>query len=99
MTTVIVLIFNSFIVLINLIIFWQLIRFRQYVRELNQNIVSMEEEFLLLLKQVPLDIFLTALEIQQYKYNYQQLRQKAKYIQRIIIISQYIYRIWKKQIA
>ena len=47
--------------------------------------------------KIPLEIFLVALEIQTYKNNYQKLKSNIQKINKIIIVSRYIYKIYQKK--
>ncbi|BAQ61901.1 hypothetical protein GM3708_2307 [Geminocystis sp. NIES-3708] len=47
----------------------------------------------LILKEIPLTILLTGLEIQKFRTNYINLKIRIKNIKKIIIITQFIYKI------
>ena len=96
MIVIIVVSCNIVICLINLIFLVGLVTIKNYLSNFNRDLIDLEKNLIISLKQIPLNIFLTTLEIQQYKNKYQAIRIQLKKIRQFIIISRYIYNLSKK---
>ena len=97
MFIIIVIICNIAIFLINLIFLFFLVKLRKYLFEFNNDLIDLEKKIIIYLKQIPLNILLTALEIQEYKHKYQAVQIQIKKLSKIIIISRYIYKLYQKK--
>lgn len=94
MSVVIVVSLNFIFTILNLIILWQLIKLKTYLTQFNQSLPSIEANLTLLLKQIPLILLLTALEMQKYKKDYRQWRSNLQKVSQIITVSKYVYKIY-----
>lgn len=93
MSVKIIVFFNLVIVIINIYLLWKLIKFKNYLSNCNKILSKINYNLPLILKEIPLIILLTGLEIQQFKNNYINLKTKIKNIQKVIIITKIIYQI------
>ncbi|WP_017292870.1 hypothetical protein [Geminocystis herdmanii] len=85
--------FNLSLCGLNLYLLWKLIQFKKYLFNLNQVLLQINYDLPLILKEIPLAILLTALEIKKFKSNYNLLKLKIKNTQKLIIIIKFIYRL------
>lgn len=83
---------------LNFYILWKLIQFRKYLSKLNENLIQINYNLELVLKEIPLNILLTALEIKQFKHNYILGKINLKKTQDLIIIIKLTYRIIKAKL-
>lgn len=92
MIVIIVVSCNIVICLINLLIVVVLVKLKKHLSNFNRDLIDLEKKVIVELKQIPLNILLTALEIQEYKNKYQQIQFQLKKVRQFIIISRYIYK-------
>lgn len=93
MSLIFILSFNICLFLVNIYLLWQLIRFKQYLKVVNHRLNYINQHLPLILKEIPLAIFTTALEIKKVREKYQHLRNNIKNIHKILTISRIIYKI------
>jgi hypothetical protein len=84
---------NLIIVFLNFYFLWKLIQFNNYLFNLNNLLSQINSNANLILKEIPLTILLTGLEIKKFRTDYINLKTKIKNTQKIIIITKFIYRI------
>jgi len=89
----IVIIFNLILCILNYYIFWNLIKLKIYLIKLNENLDKTNYNLPLIVKEIPLTIFLTALEIKNFKDDYKLWRSRLIMLEKIITIARFIYRI------
>lgn len=88
-----IILFNLMIVFLNCYLLWKLVQFNNYLSRLNHVLLKINQNSTLILKEIPLTILLTGLEIQKFRTNYINLKIRIKNIKKIIIITQFIYKI------
>lgn len=93
MSLQLIILFNISLCSLNLYLLWKLIQFKKYLFNLNQVLLQVNYDLPLILKEIPLAILLTALEIKKFKNNYSLLKLKIKNTQKLIIIIKFIYRL------
>lgn len=93
-----IVLFNLILCGLNLYILWKLIQFRKYLSSVNRDLVKINYSLELVLKEIPLTILLTALEIKQFRQNYSSWKLNLKKTQKLIIIIKLIYRITKPKL-
>lgn len=93
-----IMLFNLSLCSLNLYLLWKLIQFKKYLFNLNQVLVQVNSNLDLILKEIPLTILLTALEIKKFKQNYSLLKLKIKNTQKLIIIIKFIYQITQQKL-
>jgi hypothetical protein len=76
-----------------------LLRLKTDLLNFNRELDNLEKNLIFSLKQIPLNILLIALEIQKYKYKYQTIQVQVKKIRKLIIISQYIYKLYQRKFS
>jgi hypothetical protein len=84
---------NLIIVFLNFYFLWKLIQFNNYLFNLNNLLSQINSNANLILKEIPLTILLTGLEIKKFRTDFINFKTKIKNIQKIIIITKFIYRI------
>lgn len=95
----VVIFLNLGIVVINCYLLWKLIQFRNYLVNLNEKLLQINYNLVLILKEIPLIILMTGLEVQKFRHNYIKLQTKVKNTQKIIIITRFIYKIVQQKIV
>lgn len=93
-----IIIFNLVLCSLNLYLLWKLIQFKKYLFNWNQVLWQVNHDLELILKEIPLTILLTALEIKKFKQNYSLLKLKIKNTQKMIIIIRFIYQITQQKL-
>lgn len=93
-----IIIFNLILCSLNLYLLWKLIQFRQYLSNVNRVLEQINYDLELILKEIPLTILLTALEIKKFRQNYSAWKLNIKKTQKLIIIIKLIYRITKPKL-
>ncbi|MGI0481875.1 hypothetical protein ACN4EE_13930 [Geminocystis sp. CENA526] len=94
-----IVLFNLILCSLNLYLLWKLIQFKKYLSKVNRFLQHINYDLELILKEIPLTILLTALEIKKFRQNYTSWKLKLKNTQKLIIIMRLIYRITKPKLA
>lgn len=89
---------NLIIVFLNFYFLWKLIQFNNYLLNLNKLLSQINSNASFILKEIPLTILLTALEINKFKTDYINLKTKIKNTQKIIIITNFFYKIVRSKL-
>lgn len=92
-----VIIFNLILCGLNFYILWKLIEFKKYLFNINTILIKLNYNLFIILKEIPLTILLTALEIEKVKNNYSLWQIKIRNTQKIIIITKFIYQIFQQK--
>ena len=93
MSLIFILSFNICLFLLNIYLLWQLLRLKKYLKVVNHRLNYLNQHLPLILKEIPLSILTTALEIKQFKEKYINLKDNLNKIQKILTISRIIYKI------
>jgi len=93
MSLIFILFFNICLFLLNIYILWQLLRLKKYLKVVNHRLNYLNQNLPLILKEIPLSILTTALEVKQFKEKYINLKDNLNKIQKILTISRIIYKI------
>lgn len=93
MSLIFILSFNTSLFLLNVYLLWQLLRLKKYLKLINNRLNYINQHLPLILKEIPLSILTTALEIKQFKEKYINLKDNLNKIQKILTISRIIYKI------
>ena len=91
-----VFVINILITIVNLVIVIYLIKWRQKIKTLNENLDLAKSKMQISLRTISLKILLITLEVQQYKNKYKYINQKVLQLRKLIIITRYLYRQIKK---
>ena len=97
MNYVLVIVFNFVVTIVNLIAFIYLTRWRKSLKSINEQLELADGQIQVSLRQVSLQILLTTLEIQQYKYKYQGIKNKISQVRKFIIVTRYLSGIYQKR--
>ena len=97
MLVLITIISNIFICFVNLILLFLLIKIKKKLSNFNSNLPDLEKILMISLKQIPLNILLTALEIKEYNNKYQAIQFQIQKIRQFMIISRYIYKVYQRK--
>jgi hypothetical protein len=99
MSVKIIVFLNLVIVVINFYLIWKLTQLRNYLLNFNETLLELNDNLLLILKEIPLVILLTGLEIKKFRSDYVNLKTKIKNIQKIIVITKLIYKIVRPKLT
>ena len=91
-----VFVINILITIVNVVIIIYLIKWRQQIKTLNENLDLAKSKMQISLRTISLKILLITLEVQQYKNKYKNINQKVLQVRKLIIITRYLYRQIKK---
>lgn len=94
-----IIILNLSLVGLNCFIFWKICQFKSFLLEINVVLNQLNQNLPMLLKEVPLLILLTALEVKNIKLKYIKFKHNFQQIQKVILISQIIYRFSKAKVS
>ena len=75
--------------------FFLLIKIKNNLSDFNNKLIDLETSLIISLKQIPLNILLTGLEIKEYNNKYQAMQFQLKKIRQFMIISRYIYKVYQ----
>jgi len=94
-----IIILNLSLVLLNFFLVWKIWQFKDFLVEINIILNQLNHNLPMLLKEVPLLILLTALEVKNLKLKYVKFKHSFQQIQKVILISQIIYRFSKPKVS
>ena len=77
--------------------FFLLIKIKNNLSDFNNKLIDLETSLIISLKQIPLNILLTGLEIKEYNNKYQAMQFQLKKIRQFMIISRYIYKDYQRK--
>ena len=97
MLVLITIISNIFICFVNLTLLFLLIKIKKKLSDFNSDLPDLEKSLIISLKQIPLNILLTALEIKEYNNKYQAIQFQIQKIRQFMIISRYIYKVYQRK--
>ena len=88
-----IIIINFCLVGLNLYFIWKIHQFKHWILGLNQFIFTINKNLVLVLKEMPRLIFITALEVKKITQNYKILKRDIKKIQTVLLILQLFIRL------